>query len=1062
MAKQRSEPTKKANSGPRKKPTSKAKASPRKSQRATRSESGTGPTRQHDSDIVPFAVNASQIAALDDMQFRRFMGDLLRNEIEAYGGLAGELIGNPGDGNDAGQDTETVRPARATDTSDHFIPVGTTVWQFKAEKRPPGEATFKKELAKARPKAVLRAGGFYRFVAQQPPNNESTKNELLKKTAGPEAGQVEFFAQAGLEERARRFPALALIPFFHRPLERVHPYEWWQRAHDRIPFDEQSRAQELGELVQWLRQTARPAHVRIVGPAGVGKNRLVLEGLRQAGMTASIVYAAEPGSGHFDSLLQWIASVGARAVLVVDRCSETRANALRQDVIERRISIVLVTIGLVEDNETVTLPPDLRLLVKPMQETDVVRILQASTQTDPRNIARIAHLTGGFIKLADAVATAVMKQSNAFDAAALVHVDDIREAIQKLPGVGEDALRWLSAIALFGDIRTDTNGDDSEQAILAAFVGLNVAHVAAWNAAAIVAQVLSDRGGRIFVTPTLLAVLLARDLARLRKADIASWIRKLPLRLQESFSAQLGQLRYSQEGRALAVEIIGSTGPFGDLLAESRPWARNAFLALGSVARLEALERLTAWVNETPSAAAELATDQALRQLLFRLIWRPEHFSLTFELVLAGLEAESPSEYSPLRELLNGALQLSIASSAAPFLERFEVASAAFRSSHYTSHVRQAILRALASGVDSSSGDGYSDDDVDTTGREYWNPTTYGEWWECSKSVVRLLVDALDDHDEGVRAEAAKNLVDHASVYIKNGAHEEMLGAIEATLAIDPRVGSLREELERVLAFTKLSTAVAQQVRTAITTLPNDLISRMRMLVEGWELVDDREGAGLEARPNAKSVAAEIMLSPERDKLVSMLFEPWAQNAYELMEALACHPQARATWPQALIAARHSGQTWSISLFLMVAHSTGSEAFRNVPAELLLSTDDFDVHVGAETITRMESNSDQILFVASLVRSGRVKPEWLRYAVMGRWTERRDANVVAELIRAVSAAAEGQSIAIAMAHAAEENLVLQTNEVIDLLTSSMWHVRGHDVWTWEQVARRVTTQDPTG
>jgi hypothetical protein len=326
----------------RKKPAPKAKKKVRSSNARRRvAGSGAAPTRFHDADLEPFAVTASEIAALDDMQFRRFMGDLLRNEIAAYGGLPEELIGNPGDATDDGQDTETVRPARATDTEDLFVPVGTTVWQFKAEKRAPAAASFRKELAKERPKAVLGEGGFYRFVAQQPSGNESAKSALLKEVAGrARAGRVQFFAQARLAERARRFPALALIPIFRRPLERVHPYEWWARAYAATQFDQESRSRELEELTQWLREATRPAHVRVVGPAGVGKTRLVLEALRRAGMAAATVYAANPGSGHFDSLFQWIAAAGARAVLVVDECNETRADSLRRDAVDRGLAIL--------------------------------------------------------------------------------------------------------------------------------------------------------------------------------------------------------------------------------------------------------------------------------------------------------------------------------------------------------------------------------------------------------------------------------------------------------------------------------------------------------------------------------------------------------------------------------------------------------------------------------------------------------------------------------------------------------------------------------------------------
>ena len=179
-----------------------------------------------------------------------------------------------------------------------------------------------------------------------------------------------------------------------------------------------------------------------------------------------------------------------------------------------------------------------------------------------------------------------------FDPTALVNVDIIRDAVRSLLGVPVEALRWLGVVSLFSEVQIAASDDNSDLVLLASFAGVAIQDVRAWNTKAITAQVLSDRGDGVFVTPALLAVLLAREIVRDRKHDLAAWLRGLPPRLQESFASQLGQLRYSEEGHALARELIGVDGPFGDLLqSASRGRGRHSW----RWGRSRGMKRSNAW-----------------------------------------------------------------------------------------------------------------------------------------------------------------------------------------------------------------------------------------------------------------------------------------------------------------------------------------------------------------------------------------------------------------------------------------------------------------------------------
>lgn len=1036
---------------------------PRQKHKTRKSASSASPTREPSADYEPFAVNANDIEGLDADQFRRFMRELLRNEVAACGPDVAQLIDNPGAGNDEGEDSETQRSSMGS-SQETFVPLGSTIWQYKAEKKKPTPGEMEREVTKKRPKEVLKAGGSYRFVAQQPRGKDTTIEVALKKIAQRKrlpARKVGFHAQAALAERARLYPALARLDFFRKPLDGVQSFEWWAKYHEDTDFDLQSRAEPLQKLMDFLKAAPRPAHLRVVGPAGVGKSRLVLQALTELGIGASTVYAPNATAPSFNSFFKWCSENKARVVLAVDECDEATASRLRGDIVAHNLPIALITINKIEDSKITSGARDLRVPLDPMTEQDIIRILQASTKLDNGQIFAISKLVRGFVKLARVVGEAVERdRTGAFDPAGLVAVDKIRVAVQSLLGVPDPALRWFGVVAMFSEVEVSSSADESDLARLAKFADVSVSDARNWNARATALQVMSDRGGKVFITPALLAVLLARNVIDERRHDLGTFLQGLPPRLQEAFASQLGQLRFSDEGLALARQLIGTNGPFGDLLAERQPWARESFLALGSAARDDALSRLEAWLGEVETAPLELARDSTMERLLFRLIWRPEHFRRAFRLLLAGLSTLTDPVHSGLHRVMAGSLQVILANSKAPYPERFDVATMAIRDESVPVEVRRLILRALAEGVGEGTGDGYAPEDVDREGRAYWDPGTNEAWSECTRAVVRLLLDMLSHPELVLRKEAAADLIDHADVFIRHDAYEPLLASIPSILAIDPRVGAIREEFDRAIAYDTVPEKVDKAIRSAIASLPQDLSTSIRVLVEGWPLFQDREDRRLPERPAPEAVAAEIMASVAPATYINMLFEPWARNPGDLLIALAKRPDAIRAWPMILSAAAMHHQTWGAALFIVAANEARNRAFVRTANDLLVSKDDFEMSVGAEAITRTSAEDDDIKELANAVRAGRVRPSALRYAITGRWAERRGMSVLADLIRSIATQPDGTTMALSIAHASEANLGLDDAEVVDLLARSIFSVRGHDAWTWQQVGFRIAKRVP--
>jgi len=221
--------------------------------------------------------------------------------------------------------------------------------------------------------------------------------------------------------------------------------------------------------------------------------------------------------------------------------------------------------------------------------------------------------------------------------------------------------------------------------------------------------------------------------------------------------------------------------------------------------------------------------------------------------------------------------------------------------------------------------------------------------------VCQLLVDCRSNDAPAVREQAAALLIDHAVDFVNGRAHRIILGSIERVLAVEPRVGTLRENLERVIAAHNVKAEISNDVRAAIASLPQDLPNRIRVLVEGWPVFRDREERGLPPRPDHASVAGEIPAAPDRSSMIALLFEPWAKSSGELLVALARRGDADAAWRDVLAAARRRGETWGASLFASAAIAAHRERLALLPLAHLESDDQFERDLGAETITRIEA-----------------------------------------------------------------------------------------------------------
>jgi len=999
----------------------------------------------------PFEVSAQAIANLTSEQFVAFVAHLIRAEVAWYGGPPSDLLGNFALGVDGGRDAYTNRNAPPK-AGDSLVPQGETIWQCKAEEKKPDVTELAAELAKEKPLACLERGGSYTFVAQKPDRNEDETDAMLKSIAllnGFDEERVRFFAQSGLAEFARRHPSLSFLEFFPVRPEGLEPFDLWDRDHV-LPFEPSAHSQKLADLIAGIR--AGRFHVAVAGPTGVGKSRIVLEAIRQLQLEGFVAYARSPGV-NVNKLVDHIRMQRASCILVVDECDEHNAGVLRE--LLSTTDAGLITIG--ADREGLAWRPpsgDTLVRLQPLPENVISKVLEGNTGLSADARAWIASQTGGFIKLAQLVGTELARDDAALgDLGQLSASTEVERALIRMMGNDAKKVELLKLLACFATIDSSPGIEGSELSRLAEKLGLSSLQVESMTARAKQEQILADTGSLLYVTPDLLAQWLLESFLRFHSGSFTAWLPTLSDRLRAAHARQLERLRGTPGGRVWAAKLVSTTGPFGDLLARRQPWADDALLALGAAAKIAVAEYLADWARRTPDAAAQIAERSTLRFTLFRVMRAPEGFAQLFPLLVDSFVAAGGRVGGSLWQTIRGMLIADpLASTLAPYKNVVDAVSVELQ--RRTPEVRAALVEALGHGLNSSTGEAYSeyDREPDDHGRDR-TPL------EAIRAAVALLASALDDPHAAPRKAASDVLLHAARAFAGSPLADDYFDLAPKAVAISGDIETFAQELDAIIAYDNPAQEVAARVRALRAGLATDLRSRLRLVMGGWSILDsDEDGV---VRPNVVTMSHEILqLDPEALKTTAaIMFEPWAKNPGELLSALAKVPDSDRLWCPLLDAGRAAENAWPCAIFLAGARDERRHPSPDVA--LLLSGDRFDVQVGALATTMSASTDAEVQRLADLLAGGEADPAWTRGCYMGRWNERVSEAAVVALIKGLVANPQGAGVAVSLCfRTLESKQTVPSGLAISALSAALPIAAGHDLWTWQKVGFSIAKTHP--
>jgi hypothetical protein len=277
---------------------------------------------------------------------------------------------------------------------DLFRP-GENVLQYKSGKL--DKKLLTSEFKKKGVQQALKGGGTYIFCVGHDYVREAgrkayekTLKELCRRRKIPASGARVVFG-SGLARCICRYPAVAARPEFGRNIPEFITVERWQADNIQMsnPFRaDNSRAETIERIRAFLQsQAVGDPQLRLEGPPGVGKTRLVLEAVKTQEYSSRTLYALNADGQEVQQFLMAVYNdQEASAIAVIDECSRTRQTILEQYAQLSKGRLKLICVGVAD---VLFEGPPLALgelyQLKPLPGPDIEAIIRESFQSAPKN-----------------------------------------------------------------------------------------------------------------------------------------------------------------------------------------------------------------------------------------------------------------------------------------------------------------------------------------------------------------------------------------------------------------------------------------------------------------------------------------------------------------------------------------------------------------------------------------------------------------------------------------------------------------------------------------------------
>ena len=802
----------------------------------------------------PFEVTGEHVAALTERTFPLLLRRLLSAEAQAHGlptdGIhVASSISHP-DGGEDGRITWEGNPARTP-----FLPSRFNQFQLKAGKISPKEAGQEvlstRGTAKEMVRSALEAKGHYIMLCSHPyvrkgiEGREARIREALRG-AGLSINdvQVGFRDADQIAAWANHHPVVATWLKEQTQPGAIGPFRSWvhwagRAEHDGSPWVEDERLPVLrARLHEGLTEPRNV--VRAVGLSGIGKSRLVLEALGPAAEAGSflhdlVLYAdeSEVGSPALNGAVQSLADMGARAVVVVDRCPPESHKVLANMVSRVGSRLSLITI----DNE---IPPgaldrttfEVGGAPLPVVESVISRVAPGLPSEDQR---RLVHFSKGFPGIAIRVARTWTESKPVAHATEDHFVDAfVRGRRPEEPEMLDKSAKLLAA---FGLVDTKQAAESELREIAAYGRNLTPADLRVGIQRFVDRGIAQRRGRFVILQPRPIAMRLAErqwsEWSRCEWDQVLAGDTSANLKILAA--RQLALLNTTSISKEVLAHVCRPGGPFDGFEGIARAAHAEVLSALAEVDSRVVVDQIGCSLADVEDLS-EVSGDMRrhLVRTLEKIAFHPETFEDSARLLLRlavaeneqGIDNNATGQFKALFCMVHG-------DTAADSTARLSVLDEAIDTNDPSQ--RAIVVEALIAGANTypSARHVGAETHGSRPALDSWYPSTAEEAIDYINGCVTRLVEiAIQDDEAGIAARTG--LGRHLRSLIGSG----LIGTVETVVGrVGDMSGQWTEALESLGHFleydaSKMDGEIGDRVRALIADLqPKELESRVQYLV---------------------------------------------------------------------------------------------------------------------------------------------------------------------------------------------------------------------------------------
>src|SRR5260370_19318421 len=265
----------------------------------------------------------------------------------------------------------------------------------------------KKELSKPGVRQTIRAKGNYILCVGHDYNSTDAGkwrqkfHQLLREKKIPIKKSRILFASE-IAHLVSRYPSVVVMPELGKDIPVFFTVGRWSTQHNLDWKPDAARLETIERIRTYTRGSGSGEVLRIEGPAGVGKTRVALEGVKESGIAEATVYAPNSDDPHVIDLLSFlVGNPHARAVIVADECSIERQNVFKSYTEACTGRLKLICVGTPDLLAARLLASANLVLLEGLSDEQIRVILCQILQSIPQEVIDTAvRVAKGFVKLA--------------------------------------------------------------------------------------------------------------------------------------------------------------------------------------------------------------------------------------------------------------------------------------------------------------------------------------------------------------------------------------------------------------------------------------------------------------------------------------------------------------------------------------------------------------------------------------------------------------------------------------------------------------------------------------